>query len=78
MAGFFSTHNNDAHSGHSHSGSNFTDIIASNVNAASQSSENNNTVLGILVLYIFLFGVCNLHFVHLIVFDCEYGDLWFV
>ena len=77
MVGFFSTRDNGAHNGHSHSGSNFTEIIANNsVDAASQNSENNNTALGILVLYTFLFGVCSLHYVHLIVFDCEYNDLW--
>ena len=51
MVGFFSTRGQNVHNAHS----NFTNTTAnSSVDATSQDSETNNTVLGIMVLYILL------------------------
>ena len=56
MVGIFSTRGEDDHSGSSIPWSNTTDaVINSSIgDAASQSSETNNTVLGILVTLIIL------------------------
>ena len=52
MVGFFSTRGQNVHNSHSNTTANSSVYANSSVDATSSDSETNNTVLGIMVLYI--------------------------